>query len=247
MASSGDGGEHTHGKATASLMAMADYMLGQCPQQVERALHCLLAAISLRPPQRVEAHLQLRVGSTLYYHSNNLLEARQHLEQAVSDHTHHIAMVQVWLSLCRCFLLNFWMVMKKYVLRPHLFLLNFTWNRWGGRVRDLEHRKNKLSWLLVVVQLQLHRGLPILLRMCCWVCLTHLTGFHTGIVACCYRKLWVREGSEEWGDEGGGGRDKESRRKGNGLKWGRREGGTGWRWKEGGKKVDWRMTVGEWC
>lgn len=80
--------EQTSG-ATASLMAMADYFLSRTPQQVEPALRCLLAALSLSPPSRVEAKLRLQVGLTLYYHSNNLLEARQHLEQAVSDHTQY--------------------------------------------------------------------------------------------------------------------------------------------------------------
>ena len=97
--------EQASGEATASLVAMADYMLGQNPQQIQKAVHCLLAALSLNPPSRVEARLQLRVGLTLYYHSNNLLEARQHLEQAVSNHTHTVLVTTVlWLlDWYRCF------------------------------------------------------------------------------------------------------------------------------------------------
>ena len=76
--------EQASGEATATLVAMADYMLEQNPQQIEKAVHCLLAALTLNPPSRVGARLQLRLGLILYYHSNNLLEARQHLEQAVS-------------------------------------------------------------------------------------------------------------------------------------------------------------------
>ena len=79
--------------------------LGKHPQQIQKAVHCLLAALSLNPPSRVEARLQLRVGLTLYYHSNNLLEARQHLEQAVSNHTHTVLVTTVlWLlDWYRCF------------------------------------------------------------------------------------------------------------------------------------------------
>ena len=45
-----------------------------------------MAAISLSPPARVEARVRLQLALVLYHHTENLLEARQSLEQAVSYH-----------------------------------------------------------------------------------------------------------------------------------------------------------------
>lgn len=69
--------------AVSSLIAMADYFLTQNPQRISEAIKCLLASLSLSPPPRVEAKVKLQLGLTLYHHSNNLLEARQALEQAM--------------------------------------------------------------------------------------------------------------------------------------------------------------------
>ena len=52
--------------------------------QIKEAVHCMMACLSLSPPPRVEARVRLQLGLTLYHHSNNLLEARETLEQAVS-------------------------------------------------------------------------------------------------------------------------------------------------------------------
>lgn len=48
-------------------------------------MQCLLAVLSLSPPPRVEVRAKLQLGLVLYHHSNNLLEARQFLEQAVRE------------------------------------------------------------------------------------------------------------------------------------------------------------------
>ena len=63
---------------------MVDYFLSQHPQQVREGIHCLLAALSLHPPPRIEARARLQLGLVLYHHTNNLLEAREHLDKAVS-------------------------------------------------------------------------------------------------------------------------------------------------------------------
>ena len=65
-------------------MSMVDYFLSQHPQQVREGIHCLLAALSLHPPPRIEARARLQLGLVLYHHTNNLLEAREHLDKAVS-------------------------------------------------------------------------------------------------------------------------------------------------------------------
>jgi hypothetical protein len=69
-----------------ALMAMADFFLCQNPKQIEESIHCLLACLSLSPPPRVEVKIELQLGLLFYHHSNNLLEARQILEQAVRTH-----------------------------------------------------------------------------------------------------------------------------------------------------------------
>ena len=65
-------------------MSMVDYFLSQHPQQVREGIHCLLAALSLHPPPRIEARARLQLGLVLYHHTNNLREAREHLDKAVS-------------------------------------------------------------------------------------------------------------------------------------------------------------------
>lgn len=65
-------------------MSMVDYFLSHHPQQVQEGVHCLLTALSLHPPPRIEARARLQLGLVLYHHTNNLLEAREHLDKAVS-------------------------------------------------------------------------------------------------------------------------------------------------------------------
>lgn len=68
----------------SSLLAMTGAFLGQAPPKVPEAVRCLLAVLSLAPPPRIEARTRLQLGLTLYHHTNNLLEAREHLDKAVS-------------------------------------------------------------------------------------------------------------------------------------------------------------------
>lgn len=63
---------------------MAEAFLSQSPSKVSEAVRCLLAVLSLHPPARVEAKTRLQLGLTLYHHTNNLIEAREHLDKAVS-------------------------------------------------------------------------------------------------------------------------------------------------------------------
>lgn len=97
----------TTSAAISTLMAMAEYMLCQRPQRVRlrslsnsmgcldffnfkitESIQCLMALLTYSPPPRVEARVRLQLGLTLYHHTNNLLEARQSLEQAVCSERH---------------------------------------------------------------------------------------------------------------------------------------------------------------
>lgn len=64
---------------------MAEAFLGQTPLEVPQAIRSLLAVLSLHPPPRIEARTRLQLGLTLFHHTNNLLEAREHLDKAVSQ------------------------------------------------------------------------------------------------------------------------------------------------------------------
>ena len=79
---------HAHiSPTTSSLLAMAEAFLGQAPPRISDAVRCLLAVLTLHPPPRIEAQAHLELGLTLYHHTNNLLEAREHLDKAVSPGT----------------------------------------------------------------------------------------------------------------------------------------------------------------
>ncbi len=67
----------------SSLLAMVESFLHQSPPRVQEAVRCLLAVLTLRPPPRTEAKTRLQLGLVLYHHTNNLLEAREHLDKAV--------------------------------------------------------------------------------------------------------------------------------------------------------------------
>ncbi len=58
--------------------------MGQSPPRIADAVRCLLALLTQHPPPRIEAHARLELGLTLFHHTNNLLEAREHLDKAVS-------------------------------------------------------------------------------------------------------------------------------------------------------------------
>ena len=64
---------------------MAESLLGQSPPRVQEAVRCLMAVLTLHPPPRTEAKTRLQLGLTLYHHTNNLLEAREHLDKAVRE------------------------------------------------------------------------------------------------------------------------------------------------------------------
>lgn len=68
----------------SSLLSMAETFLGQTPPEVPQATRCLLAVLSQHPPPRIEARTRLQLGLVLFHHTNNLLEAREHLDKAVS-------------------------------------------------------------------------------------------------------------------------------------------------------------------
>ena len=83
---SGSGGiQATDGAGTATgLVSMADYFLGLDPQRIHEAVQCLMGALALTPPPRIEARARLQLGMVLYRHTCNLIEAREHLDKAVS-------------------------------------------------------------------------------------------------------------------------------------------------------------------
>ena len=68
----------------SGLLSMAEAFLNQLPPKVSEAVRCLLAVLSLHPPPRIEAKTRLELGLTLFHHTNNLIEAREHLDKAVS-------------------------------------------------------------------------------------------------------------------------------------------------------------------
>ena len=63
---------------------MAEAFLHLSPCKVPEAVRCLLAVLSLHPPARVEAKTRLQLGLVLFHHTNNLAEAKEHLDKAVS-------------------------------------------------------------------------------------------------------------------------------------------------------------------
>ena len=67
-----------------SLLAMAEFFLSQHPLPVSEAVHCLLAVLAQQPVARVEASVRLRLGVVLSEHTSCVVEAREHLEKAVS-------------------------------------------------------------------------------------------------------------------------------------------------------------------
>ena len=84
--SSGSGSSQTtDGAGTATgLISMADYFLSLEPQRIYEAVQCLMGALALTPPPRIEARARLQLGMVLYRHTCNLVEAREHLDKAVS-------------------------------------------------------------------------------------------------------------------------------------------------------------------
>ena len=70
----------------STMLAMSEYYLSLTPQNVREAVRCLLGVLSLKPPPRIEAKARLKLGLLFYHHTNNLLEAREQLHQAVSMH-----------------------------------------------------------------------------------------------------------------------------------------------------------------
>lgn len=67
----------------SSLLSMAEAFLGQTPPRIPEAVRCLLAVLAQKPLPRIEARTRLQLGLVLYHHTNNLLEAREHLDKAV--------------------------------------------------------------------------------------------------------------------------------------------------------------------
>ena len=73
----------------STLLAMSEYYLTQqTPKGIKEAVRCLMAALSLKPPPRIEARTRLKLGLLFYHHTNNLHEARVQLDQAVSACIH---------------------------------------------------------------------------------------------------------------------------------------------------------------
>lgn len=63
---------------------MAEFLLSQRPLPVSEAVRCLLGVLSLQPVPRLEASVRLRLGLLLSEHTLCVLEAKEHLEKAVS-------------------------------------------------------------------------------------------------------------------------------------------------------------------
>ena len=76
---------HCHSPTISQLVAMSEYYLHQTPPLVSESVRCLIAVLTLSPPPRIEARVRLQLGLVLYHHTNNLVEARQHLDRAVSE------------------------------------------------------------------------------------------------------------------------------------------------------------------
>jgi len=62
---------------------MAEAFMSQTLPRIADAVRCLLALLTQHPPPRIEARARLELGLTLYHHTHNLLEARDHLDKAV--------------------------------------------------------------------------------------------------------------------------------------------------------------------
>jgi len=60
---------------------MAEYFRTQL--QVKEAVHCLVAALELKPSPRVEIRSRLQLSLLLYHHTTNSSEAINHLEKVV--------------------------------------------------------------------------------------------------------------------------------------------------------------------
>ena len=69
-------------KALNGLLAMVEYFRTQ--HQVKEAIHCLLAALELKPPPRVEMRSRVQLALLLHHHTTNSTEAINHLEKVVS-------------------------------------------------------------------------------------------------------------------------------------------------------------------
>ena len=68
-----------------ALLAMSEFFLTQRPLAVGEVARCLLAVLALQPVPRVEASVRLRLGLLLSEHTSCSLEAKEHLEKAVSE------------------------------------------------------------------------------------------------------------------------------------------------------------------
>ena len=86
----------------SSLLSMAESFLGQSPPKVPEAVRSLLAVLSLAPPPRIEARTRLELGLTLFHHTNNLLEAREHLDKAVCVGVCVHAVCVLHVHVCAC-------------------------------------------------------------------------------------------------------------------------------------------------
>lgn len=64
---------------------MSEYFLTQRPLVVSEVCRCLMAVLSLRPVARVEASVRLKLGLLLSEHTSCSIEAKEHLEKAVSE------------------------------------------------------------------------------------------------------------------------------------------------------------------
>ena len=88
--SSGTTGSDAHGKDSVVSAAAALDALGFLASSLEidgkplQSLHCLLAALGLKPLPDAEAKARCQIGRLLLAHTNNLLEAKDHLQRAVS-------------------------------------------------------------------------------------------------------------------------------------------------------------------
>ena len=67
------------------ILAMADYFLSLKPKRVPEALQCLLASLKLHPPARIRTQVCCRVGMLLYQYTWNVEDAKEYLNQAVSQ------------------------------------------------------------------------------------------------------------------------------------------------------------------
>ncbi len=99
----------------------------------------MLATLSLSPPPRVEARVKLQLGLSLYHHSNNLLEARQTLEQAVSylikwaesieRAPARLIMLGVIYMCIRCYHPRIYLALMRSSLRRLVYYQEYIWNK----------------------------------------------------------------------------------------------------------------------